>query len=586
MPKLLHSTRFQAIVLTAVVTFLFWWRLGSLGLIDPDEPFYAQTTREMVQSGDWITPRLFGEPQFEKPILFYWQTCLSQTVFGDNEFAARVPGALAASLLVFLTWGIGRKLLSPLAGFLSALVLATGAMFVVMSRLMLTDISHTLFISTGIYCLWEAFHAPEKQSLRWLLGFTVVSALSMLTKGPQGLVFSIMAGFTYGYIQNIKQPWSLRSLAICVPLWLLIAAPWYLAMFTLHQSGPTAPGTGWSYYWNSFFVHENWDRFWHSEHQGNNTWYYYLEILIGGTLPWIPLTLAALWQNGKSIFNFHYLRQHNGICLILCWLVPSYIFMNVAQTKIPSYIFFLFPPLALLAGHTLERWINEGFSRRELWLVGGFTLLEGLLLVWYVPEFHPNAHPFLAQLIALGAPLTIAGILAFRRSTLGWVSFSVLFSLVLIFVAFFWIEDRLEGTVGSRNVFKIAQEARQPNEIILTSSFLGRAANYYMHEKPTAIFVTAPKNLEGKSKENFRPFYPFYSYHALPQIDLEKDLGNFVDKNHSVLCIAEKRDFYSLNESDNSSVKGRCELIATTGDKPGRSVFRIHEKSWQPTPAK
>ncbi|MEI6598711.1 MAG: glycosyltransferase family 39 protein, partial [bacterium] len=103
MPKLLHSTRFQAFVLTAVVLFLFWWRLGSLGLIDPDEPFYAQTTREMVQSGDWITPRLFGEPQFEKPILFYWQTCLSQTVFGDNEFAARVPGALAASLLVFLT---------------------------------------------------------------------------------------------------------------------------------------------------------------------------------------------------------------------------------------------------------------------------------------------------------------------------------------------------------------------------------------------------------------------------------------------------------------------------------------------------
>ncbi|MCX8488234.1 MAG: hypothetical protein ORN22_03900, partial [Opitutales bacterium] len=75
-PGFLHSTRFQAIVLTALVLFLFWWRLGSLGLIDPDEPFYALTSREMVQSGDWITPRVFGEPQFEKPILFYWETCL------------------------------------------------------------------------------------------------------------------------------------------------------------------------------------------------------------------------------------------------------------------------------------------------------------------------------------------------------------------------------------------------------------------------------------------------------------------------------------------------------------------------------
>jgi 4-amino-4-deoxy-L-arabinose transferase-like glycosyltransferase len=103
MPPFLNSPRVQAFVLAVLVFFLFWWRLGTLGLIDPDEPFYAMTTREMVQSGDWVTPRLFGEPQFEKPILFYWQTCLSQTFFGDNEFAARLPGTLAATFLVFLT---------------------------------------------------------------------------------------------------------------------------------------------------------------------------------------------------------------------------------------------------------------------------------------------------------------------------------------------------------------------------------------------------------------------------------------------------------------------------------------------------
>lgn len=200
MPSFLQSTRIQACVLAILVFFLFWWRLGTLGLIDPDEPFYAMTTREMVQSGDWVTPRLFGEPQFEKPILFYWQTCLSQTLFGDNEFAARLPGTLAATFLVFLTWGIGRKLLSPTAGFLSAVVLATGSMFVVMSRLMLTDISHTVFITTSMFCLWRAFH-DETDRLKWLITLTVASALSMLTKGPQGLVFVIMAGLSYGWVQ-------------------------------------------------------------------------------------------------------------------------------------------------------------------------------------------------------------------------------------------------------------------------------------------------------------------------------------------------------------------------------------------------
>ena len=92
------SIRDLALILL-VCLFVFWWRLGSLGLIDPDEPFYAQTAREMVATGDWITPQIFGQPQFEKPILFYWLTALSFETFGENEFAARVSSALPATLI-------------------------------------------------------------------------------------------------------------------------------------------------------------------------------------------------------------------------------------------------------------------------------------------------------------------------------------------------------------------------------------------------------------------------------------------------------------------------------------------------------
>jgi tol-pal system protein YbgF len=151
--------------------------------------------------------------------------------------------------------------------------------------------------------------------------------------------------------------------------------------------------------------------------------------------------------------------------------------------------------------------------------------------------------PFLAQLIALGIPLTLAGICAIRKNPFGWVVFSTSFSLILIFVAFFWIEDRLDGTVGSHDICKIAKEVRKPNETVITSSFLGRAANYYLKEKPTAIFVGSPAIQEGKAKDNFRPFYPFYSYHALRQIKLETELLNFVQEKGTVLCIGEKRDF-------------------------------------------
>jgi 4-amino-4-deoxy-L-arabinose transferase-like glycosyltransferase len=572
-PGFLHSTRLQAIGLTALVLFLFWWRLGSLGLIDPDEPFYALTSREMVQSGDWITPRVFGEPQFEKPILFYWETCLAQIAFGDNEFAARVPGALAASLVVFLTWGIGRQLFSPLAGFLGAIVVGTGSLFVIMSRLMLTDLSHTLFISGSMYCLWRAFH-DEPKRLRWLIALTVCSALSMLTKGPQGLLFVAMAGLAYSWLSGLKSPWSWRNLAVCVPLWLLIAAPWYLAMFLLHNSGPTSPATGWGYFWDSFFIHENWDRFFHAEHKGNDHWYYYLEMLIGGSIPWIPLIIASLWE---TLVSFpRRFRTEPGLTFVFCWLVPSYIFMTLAASKLPSYIFFLTVPVGLLAGLTLERWVMSGFGTVERWAVGLFTLLQGVALIWYLPTFHPNSRPFLPQLIALGIPLTVAGIFALSRRALLWAAVSTGFNVVLVFTAFLWIESKLEGTVGSREICKLAAQARKSGEKLVTCSFLGRAANFYLGEKPVAIFVPEQKSEPG-DKGNFRPYYPFYSYHPLPQLTIEKQLGEYVNANGTLLCIGEKRDFRLLNTSETSSVKGRCELLGETGDTPGRAVFRINQ---------
>ncbi len=580
LPAWIHSVRFQAIFLGLLVFILFWWRLGNLGLIDPDEPFYALTSREMVQTGDWITPRVFGEPQFEKPILFYWETCLSQVVFGDNELGARIPGALAASLVVFLTWYIGRKLLTPLAGFLAAVVLASGGLFIVMSRLMLTDLSHTLFISAGMYFLWRAFH-DEARPLRWLIALTVSSALSMLTKGPQGVVFVLMAGLCYQWLTGKASPWNLKRIALCFPLWLAIASPWYLAMFHLHQSGPTSTATGWGYYWDSFFIHENWDRFFHAEHQGNNHFYYYIEMLVGASLPWVPLVIAALWETGRK-FRQEY-RESLGLTMILCWLVPSYIFMTVAQSKLPSYIFFLTVPVSLLAGRTLERWITEGFGRWERWAVGLGNLALGLVLIWYIPVYHPNSLPFKAQLIALGVPLALSGLWALIDKSLGWAATATTFSVVLVFTAFFWIEERLDGSVGSRSICAIAAKVRRPHEKIVTCSFLGRAANFYLGEKPEAIFVPDQKLNNSGSHENFRPFYPFYSYHPLRQLTIEKELGAFAQKEGTVLCIGEKRDYRTLNESETSSVKGKCELLGETGDNPGRAVFRISFFLQQPT---
>src|SRR6266516_2707903 len=156
-----HGARWHVGLLLLVCGLVFWWRLGRLGLIDPDEPFYAQTTSEMLEHRDWLTPRIFGHPQFEKPILFYWLSLASFSVLGRGESAARVPGALFATLLVMLVYGFGARAFGRRSGFLAALVLATTVAFVATARLMLTDVVFAFFVCAACFALWRAFEAPR-----------------------------------------------------------------------------------------------------------------------------------------------------------------------------------------------------------------------------------------------------------------------------------------------------------------------------------------------------------------------------------------------------------------------------------------
>src|SRR5207247_5444998 len=117
---------------------LFGWRLGHLPLIDPDEPFYALTTREMLDARDWVVPRIFGHPQFEKPPVVYWLMMASMTALGRSEAAARLPMAVSASALVFAVYAFGARQFGRRAALAAAVILATGVEFMVTARLVLT----------------------------------------------------------------------------------------------------------------------------------------------------------------------------------------------------------------------------------------------------------------------------------------------------------------------------------------------------------------------------------------------------------------------------------------------------------------
>lgn len=186
---------------------VFWARLGRIGLIDPDEPFYAVTAQEMLQGGDWVTPKIFGEPQFEKPVFYYWLVAASFKIFGVNEWAGRLPSALPGTLMVFLVCAFTARVWNRRAGLLAGVVLASGLEYAIMSRLMLTDIALALFIAGGMFCYWLAMEDPEKRT-RWVLLHFAFGGLAMFIKGPVGAIASLLATVTFSLVMKRPHPYA------------------------------------------------------------------------------------------------------------------------------------------------------------------------------------------------------------------------------------------------------------------------------------------------------------------------------------------------------------------------------------------
>ncbi len=149
MGKIFEKPVFFIIILVILCSYLFFFRLGGLALTDPDEPFYAQTAKEMLSTGDWLTPQIYGKPQFEKPIFFYWLVAASFKVFGVNEFAARLPSAAFALTGVIAIYLLGSLFFNKRVGMLSAVILAVNIEYIILSRACITDMVLSALLISG-----------------------------------------------------------------------------------------------------------------------------------------------------------------------------------------------------------------------------------------------------------------------------------------------------------------------------------------------------------------------------------------------------------------------------------------------------
>lgn len=486
----------------------FWFGIGKLGFIDPDEPFYALTAREMVESGDWLTPQIFGEPQFEKPIFYYWLAAGSFALFGESEFTGRLPTSLAGTVLALLTYWIGRRLFNARVGLIAGLYMATGIEMVVMGRLMLTDIPLTIFVSASLYCYWLALTNPEKRD-RFIFWHMVWTGMAVLTKGPIGSLVPLMSTVSYSIFT--RQPLLMRGRGFWsgVVAYLIIVVPWYTFMFVKH---------GYPFF-HEFFYRDNWLRFLVAEHPANNHVWYYPGVILLGSIPWLP---GAILATGDL---FTKVREDRPRLFIKCWFLANFIFLTAAASKLPSYGYYLFVPVALMIGWSIDRVMTQGFrSSVEKGFAVGAMLLQtvaALVAPLVIRKVMPEAAVFSPTIWFLAAILVVGSILMLMQRYKLWLAVSSFAGVAFIGFATVVQLEQVERFASTKPIALKMLALQKEGEPLLGNKFSVRGIHYYTRQ-PVKVIAN-----------NSQPFWA--AHNALSVVSGRKELENMLREVPSAL---------------------------------------------------
>lgn len=336
--------RSRAGLLAALLAFIIVWFgvLDHRKIIKPDEGRYAEIAREMVATGDWLTPRLNGIKYFEKPALQYWATATAFKVFGQHEWTARLWPALTGFLGILLAWWAGRRLFGAEAGMLAAITLATSLLYLAISHFNTLDMGLTFFLEAAVL----GFVLAQRDGRRWMLLAWAALALAVLSKGIVALVLTGGTLVLYSLLTRDFSPWRRLELAPGLPLFLLITAPWFVAVSLANPEFP--------YF---FFIHEHFERFLTTVHQRYQPAWYFVPILLLGALPWTTPALQAFAEAWRRPEKSGFAARR----FLALWCVVVFGFFSASDSKLPSYILPLFPALALLVGDLLS-----GIGRKAL----------------------------------------------------------------------------------------------------------------------------------------------------------------------------------------------------------------------------
>ncbi|MBU1695258.1 MAG: glycosyltransferase family 39 protein [Verrucomicrobia bacterium] len=452
-----------------VALLALFWQLGARGLNEPDEGRYASVAVEMIRSGNWLVPHFQGSVHLSKPPLTYWLIALSFKLFGVNEWAARLPSALAALGIVLMIWSLAARWFGPRGAFQTALILITAPLFFAVARLADPNMLLTFCVTTGVWA-WIGWQEEGRPLYRWLC--YAAHGAAFLIKGPVGCVLILIAVLSFRWLGGGR--WSRRPTG-SVAGWVLavgMGLSWYLFMISRY------PET-----LNYFLGYELYDRvFTTVQNRGQPFWFFWW-VLPVGFLPWLPV-LAPLVRRARILLRPGGPEMPLGVFVILALLLFS-----VSRSKLITYVLPLYPSLALLTGAQLHFERHAGLRPRRLPMIlfAMLSIAAPALLLGLVGRRYQWA-PVLSWTVfpAILAALGTLGFM-FRERDRNWIVPAALLVLVghaLVLDTIGRHEDNMGSQSSARLLARHVREVvdRQPGPVAVVRA--PAALQFYLPDKP------------------------------------------------------------------------------------------------------
>jgi len=466
--------------------------------MDDVDAVHAQTGHNMLVSGDWVTARLDGVPNLEKPPLHYWTMAVSFAIFGTHDWAARIPVALSAIALCLVTAAFGAWAFDPRSGFLAGLCMATCIGLFLFTRPLLPDALQTLTIALALWAFLRVLDDEERHPRVWAATLAACLGIGLLLKSLIGIVFPIGAAIIY--LVSTGQLFSGRTWRRLRPfsgllIILLIAAPWHI-LATLRNppyfsfTMKSVPGEYHGFLW-FFFINEQLLRFlnlrYPRDYDTVPRLYFWL-FNLAWLFPWSVYLPSAFRLSYRPLD-----RAGKTRLLALCWIGFVMVFFTFSTTQ-EYYSMPIYPAMALLIGcgmaleGKLVRW-----GTRLLTVICGLAAVAAiaiLISVRHVPtpgdisqalSSHPAAYKlslghmedltlqsfaYLRLPLALAAIACLIGVIGTLRTTSRNVYLAVALMMVIFFQAARLAMVRFDPYLSSRPMVDKLQQS-PPGTLII-----------------------------------------------------------------------------------------------------------------------